>query len=90
MELGPKRHCMDDDRIFVRIVIEDDNLEQSTRSIRADDEIPAFAGNHPKRILDGVVDVFISDPVLARAVRDLHLDKVTLSPWLVKVTLSGA
>jgi hypothetical protein len=34
---------MDDDRIFVRIVVEDD-LEQSTRSIRADDEIPPFAG----------------------------------------------
>jgi hypothetical protein len=78
MELGPKGHCMDDDRIFVRIVVEDDDLELSTRNIRADDEIPAFAGNHPKRISDGMVDVLISDPVLARAVRYLHLGQGNL------------
>ena len=46
MELGPKLHRMNDDRIFFRIVVEDDHLEQSTRTIRADDEITALAGNH--------------------------------------------
>ena len=38
---------------------------------------------------DRVVDVLIADPELARAVRDLHLDKVTLSKRGVKVTLSA-
>jgi len=79
----------DDDRLFVRIVVEDDHLKQPTRTIRADDEVAALSGNHPKRIADRVVDVLIADPVLARAVRYLHLDKVTLSKRGVKVTLSA-
>jgi len=89
MELGPKLHRMNDDRLFVRIVVEDDHLEQPTRTIRADDEVAALPSNHPKGIADRVVDVLIADPVLARAVRDLHLDKVTLSKRGVKVTLSA-
>ncbi len=31
MDLGPKLHRMNDDRRFVRIVVEDDHLEQPTR-----------------------------------------------------------
>ena len=50
MELGPKLHRMNDDRHFVRIVVEDDHLEQPTRTIRADDEIAALSSNHPKGI----------------------------------------
>jgi hypothetical protein len=79
MELGSKLHRMNDDRLFVRIVVKDDHLEQSTRTIRADDEITALSNYHPQGIADRVVDVLIADSVLTRAVRDLHLDKVTLS-----------
>ena len=79
MELGAKLHRMNDDGLFVRIVVEDDHLEQPTRAIRADDEVAALASDHPKGIADRVVDVLIADPVLARAIRDLHLDKVALS-----------
>ena len=54
MELGPKLHRMNDDRIFFRI--------------RADDETTALAGNDPKGIADRMVDVLITDPVHTRAV----------------------
>lgn len=49
----------------------------------------AFAGDHPQRIADGMLDVFVADAVLSRAVRDLHSDKVALSRRLVKATLSN-
>lgn len=70
MELGAKLHRMNDDRLFVRIVVEDDHLKQANRAIRADDEIAALASDHPKEIAERVVDVLITDPVLARALRD--------------------
>ena len=87
MELGAKLHRMNDDRLFVRIVVEYDHLEQPARAIRADDEIAALSCDHPQGIANRVVDVLIADPVLARAIRNLHVDKVTLSNIGVKVTL---
>jgi len=80
---------MNHDRLLVRVIVENNNLQQPPSSIRADDEIPSFAGNHPQRIPDGMLDVFVANPVLSRAVRDLHRDKVALSRRIVKATLSS-
>ena len=79
MELGPQLHRMNDDRLFIRVVVQNHHLERPTRAIRADDEIPTLASDHPKRIADRMLDVLITDPVLARAIRDLYRDKVALS-----------
>jgi hypothetical protein len=74
--------------LLVGIIVENDNLQQPTGSICADDEISSFAWNDPQRIADYMLDVFVADAVLSRAVRDLHSDKVALSRRVVKVTLS--
>jgi len=47
MELGPQLHRMNDDRLFIRVVVQNHQLEQPARAIRADDEIPALASDHP-------------------------------------------
>ena len=41
---------MDHDRLFVRVVVEHDDLQQSAGAIRADDEISSFAWYHPPGI----------------------------------------
>ncbi len=80
---------MNHNRLLVRVIVENNNLQQPPSSIRADDEISPFAGNHPQRITDGMLDVFVADAVPSRAVRDLHSDKVALSQRIVKATLSN-
>ncbi len=89
MELGSQRHRMDHDRLFVRVVVEHDDLQQLAGAIRADDEISSFAWYHLQGIAQSVVDVFLADAVLPRAVRDLHADKVALSRRIVKPILSS-
>jgi len=79
MELGPQLHRMNDDRLFIRVVVQNHHLDQPTRAIRSDDEIPALTSDHPKGIADRMLEVLITDPVLARAIRDLRRDKVALS-----------
>ncbi len=56
-------------------------------AIRTDDQAPPLASYDADRVVNYVLDVFIQDAVLSRAVRDLH-DKVTLSILCVKVSLS--
>lgn len=79
---------MDDDGLFVGLVVNDHDLQQSTRAIPADDEVSAVAPDHTERVANRMVDVLVADAVLARTVRDLHLDKLSLSPAVVKTTLS--
>lgn len=79
MELRSKRHRMDHDWFLIWVVIEDDDLQQSAGTIRSDHQIPTLARYHSQRTPERVFDVLIANAVLARAVRDLHLDKVTLS-----------
>jgi len=79
---------VDHDRLFVRVVVEDDHLQQATGPVCSDDEIPAVAWDDSCRMVNGVQHVFIADAVLSGAVRDLHLDKVALSASPVKVALS--
>jgi len=81
---------MNHNRLLIRVIVENHDLKQPASSIRSDDEISPLAGNHPQRIADGMLDVFVADAVLSRAVRDLHSDKVALSRRLVKVTLVNA
>ncbi len=80
---------MNHNRLLVRVIVENNDLQQPPSSIRTNDEISPFAGDHPQRIADGMLDVFVADAVLSRAVRDLHPDKVALSRRLVKATLSN-
>lgn len=46
MELGSKRHRVDHDWLFVWVVIEDDDLQQSAGAIGTDHQIPTFARYH--------------------------------------------
>jgi hypothetical protein len=78
---------VDYDRLVVRIVVQDDNLQQSARAIGADDEVSARAGDHSDRVTYGVLDVFVEDAVLPRALRDVHSDKVALSRGFGKGSL---
>ncbi len=81
---------MNRDRLLVRVIVENNDLQEPASSIRTDDEISAFAGDHPQRIADGMLDVFVADAVRSRAVRDLHQDKVALSRRLVKAPCQTA
>ncbi len=72
VELWPDRHCVDDHRLLMRVVIEDDDLEQAAGPIRADDEIPVLAGQHADGVAYRVVDVLVVNAMLSRAFRDLH------------------
>ena len=90
MKFGAQWHCMNDDRLVVRVVVKDHYLQQTTGSVRADDEISAVARDDSRGMANSVQHVFIADPVLACAIRDLHLDKVALSALAVKVALSTA
>jgi hypothetical protein len=90
MELGTQDHGVDHDRLLLWVIVEDHNLEEPTRAVRANDEIPPVAGDDSYGVSDGVPHVFVEDAVLASAVGDLHHDKVALSGPRVKVTLSTA
>jgi hypothetical protein len=90
MKFGAQWHCVDHDRLFVRVVVEDHHLQQAAGPVCADDEISALTGDDPCGMANGVQHVFVADAVLSCAVRDLHLDKVALSAALVKVALSTA
>jgi hypothetical protein len=81
---------MDHDRLLVRVVVEDHHLQQTTGPVRADDKISALAWDDSSGMTNSVQHVFVADPVLACAVRDLHLDKVALSASPVKAALSTA
>lgn len=63
---------MNHNGLLIRVVVEDDDLQQPARTIRSDDEISSFTWNHPQWIADGMLDVLIADAVLSRAVGDLH------------------
>ena len=88
MELGAERHSVDHDRVVVGVVIEHDDLEDPARLVGSDDEVSAAAGHDAHGVADCVPDVFVSNSMLPRAVRDLHSDKATLSEYAVKVALS--
>ena len=90
MELGAERHSVDHDRVVVGGVIEHDDLEEPARPVGSDDEVSAAAGHDAHGVADCVPDVFVSNSMLSRAVRDLHSDKATLSECAVKVALSTA
>ena len=81
---------MDHDRLLIWVVIEDHHLQQATGPVRADEKIPAFAGNHSYGMTNSVKHVFVADAVLSCAVRDFRLDKVALSAPFVKASLSRA
>jgi hypothetical protein len=89
MELRAQRHCVDNDRFFVWVIVEDDNLEQSARSVSANDEVSVDARDNAQGMAKCVLHVFVANAVLSRAVRDLHLDKVALSGVRVKLCLSA-
>lgn len=62
---------MDGNRVFVRV--EDDDFEQLSGSVRADEQEPIrVLGDRTQRHTNGVADVFVRDAVLASAVRDLQ------------------
>ena len=63
---------MDDRRFFVWVVVQDDDLQQATCPIGANDESTSVTADQPDRVANGVVHVFVGDAVLASAVRDLH------------------
>jgi hypothetical protein len=81
---------VDHDRLLIWVVIEDHHLQQATGPVRADEKIPAFAGNHSYGMTNSVKHVFVADAVLSCAVRDFRLDKVALSAPFVKAALSRA
>ncbi len=66
---------MDDHWLFVGVVVKDNDLQKTTSSIGPDDQRAPVAADQPNRIADSVVHVFIEDPVLASAVRDLHMTR---------------
>ncbi len=72
VELRTQGHCVDDDRLLVGVVIEDDYLKHLPRPVRSDDQVPAVTGNHTEGVLQCVSDVLIVDPVSVRAIGDLH------------------
>jgi hypothetical protein len=88
MEVGSQGHGVDHNRLLLRVVVEDHNLQEPAGSVRTDDEIPAVAWDDSYGMSDGVLHVFVEDAVLASAAGDLHHDKVVLSDRRVKVTLS--
>ena len=69
MELGSQRRWVDHDRLFIWVVIEDDDLQQAPRSVCADHKISARSRDHSQGIANCVLHVFVPDTVLACAVR---------------------
>ncbi len=90
MELWAQRHGVNHDRLFIWVIVEDDDLKQSTCAVSADHEVSVDARDDSQGMAKCVLHVFVAYAVLARAVRDLHLDKVALSSARVKFHLSGA
>jgi hypothetical protein len=64
---------VDHDRLLVWVVIEDHHLQQATGPVRADDEIPALAGDDSHGMANSVKHVFVADAVL-RALRAVGVD----------------
>lgn len=87
-ELRPQRHRVDHHGLFRWVVVQDHDFQQTTGAIGGDDQVPIRAGDDTKRVAEGVQDVLVQNAVFARAVRDLHEDKVALSLPGVKVALS--
>jgi hypothetical protein len=88
MELGTQGHGVDHDGLFLRVIVEDHDLQEPAGAVRANDKIPPVAWDDSQGVSDGVLHVFVEDAVLASTVGDLHHDKVALSAPRVKVTLS--
>lgn len=66
---------MDDHRLFIWIVVENDDLEKASGSVGFDNEGLPFASYQSDRVADSMGDVFVRDTVLASAVRDLHMTR---------------
>jgi hypothetical protein len=88
VELGTQGHGVDHDRLVLRVIVEDHDLEEPSGAVCANDEIPPLAWDDSYGVSDGVLHVFVEDAVLASAVGNLHHDKVALSDLRVKATLS--
>ena len=89
MELWAQWHGVNHDRLFIWVIVEDDDLKQATCAVSADHEVSVDARDNSQGMAKCVLHVFVAYAVLARAVRDLHHDKVALSSPRVKVYLSG-
>ena len=89
MELRAQRHGVNNDRLFIRVIVENDDLKQATCAVSADHEVSVDARDNSQGMAKCVLHVFVANAVLARTVRDLHIDKVALSSAYVKVYLSG-
>lgn len=80
---------MHDDGLFVRIVVEHDDLEQPTGPIGADEQGHApVAGNGAKRVGDGVASIDLWDSVFPSALAHLHNDKLHCRAFGRQGTLS--
>lgn len=66
---------MDDHRLFVWVVVENDDFEKASGSVRPDNEGPPFASDESDRVADRMGDVLVRDTMLAGAVRDLHMTR---------------
>ena len=66
---------MDDHRLFVRVVVENNDLKQAPGTVGTDDEGSPVAADESDRVADCVGDVFVRDSVLAGAVRDFHVTR---------------
>lgn len=62
MELGSKGHCVDDDRFFVWVTIEDDDLQQRAGAIRTDRPMPLPTDLSPPTVLAEVRRNFRTSP----------------------------
>jgi hypothetical protein len=94
MELGSQGHRVDHDGLFVRVIVQNHDLKQPTAAVRTDDQVPPLARDYAEGVADSVIDVFIPDAVLSRAVRNPHVDRVALSTvvrqgFLVKPVWKG-
>lgn len=79
MKFWAQRHRVYHDWLFIGVVVQDDDLEQTTGPIRGDHEIPPLTRDDAYGIANRMLDVFVADTVPSGAGRDLHLDKVALS-----------
>ena len=75
VELGSERHGVDRQWL---VVVDNDNLEEPARPVRADVKITVALADHPDGIADRVRDVLVGNTVLAGIVRDVHRKQVTL------------
>ena len=75
---------MDHDGVVIGV--EDDDLEQTTVTVGADDENAIDPRNGSQRVAGGMEDVFVGDAVLTGALGDLYADRLPCQTGFVKVT----